>query len=90
MLQLQQKFNEQGIKVTSVEVTIASHGFEQNLEQGNEKQPGEASEGKKVKPLRRINLGDLDEEEVEEIDSDAERIAVQMMAANGNSVDFSA
>ncbi len=90
MMQLQQKFNEQGIKVTSVEVTIASHSFEQNLEQGNDRQPSETGESKKVKALRRINLADLEEEEVEEIDSDAERIAVQMMAANGNSVDFSA
>ncbi len=90
MVQLQQKFDEQGIKVTSIEVTIASHGFEQNLEQGNDRHPGEAAEERKVKPLRRINLSELEDEEVEEITSDAERIAVQMMAANGNSVDFSA
>ena len=90
MVQLQQKFDEQGIKVNAIEVTIASHGFEQNLEQGNERQPGQAEGEKKVKPLRRINLSELEDEEVEEITSDAERIAVQMMAANGNSVDFSA
>ncbi|WP_022763825.1 flagellar hook-length control protein FliK [Butyrivibrio sp. XPD2006] len=90
MVQLQQKFDEQGIKVTSIEVTIASHGFEQNLEQGNERQSGEAGAERKVKPLRRINLGELDEDETIEAQSDAERIALQMMAANGNMVDFSA
>ena len=90
MVQLQQKFDEQGIKVTSIEVTIASHGFEQNLEQGNERQPGEANPEKKVKGLRRINLADLEEDEEVEAQSDAERIALQMMAANGNMVDFSA
>ena len=90
MVQLQQKFDEQGIKVTSIEVTIASHGFEQNLEQGNERQSGEAGSERKVKPLRRINLGELEENEEIEAQSEAERIALQMMAANGNMVDFSA
>ncbi len=90
MIQLQQKFEEQGIKVTSIEVTIASHGFEQNLEQGNDRQSGEAQADKKVKPLRRINLSELEDEEEDVATSDAERIARQMMAANGNMVDFSA
>lgn len=90
MVQLQQKFDEQGIKVTSIEVTIASHGFEQNLEQGGGRHPGEAEGERKVKSLRRINLGDLEDTEEVEAESDAERIALQMMAANGNMVDFSA
>ncbi len=89
MVQLQQKFDEQGIKVTSIEVTLASHGFEQNLEQGNEKQNQSSSEEKRVKGLRRINLTQMSDAE-EEMIEDAERIAVSMMAANGNSVDFSA
>ena len=90
MVQLQQKFDEQGIKVTSIEVTIASHGFEQNLEQGNDRQSGEAASDRKVKTLRRINLGELEENEEIDAQSDAEKIALQMMAANGNMVDFSA
>jgi flagellar hook-length control protein FliK len=89
MTQLQQKFDEAGIKVTSIEVTIASHAFEQNLQQqdrGNEPEEN-AKSGKKG--LRRINLTEIGEaEEVER--SEAERIAAQMMAMNGNSVDFSA
>ena len=90
MIQLQQKFDEQGIKVTSIEVTIASHSFEENLEQGNDKNNERAAEGKKVKPLRRINLSDISDEEVAEPETEADRIAVQMMEANGNSVDFTA
>ena len=90
MAQLQQKFNEQGIKVTSVEVTIASHEFEQNLDQQGDRQPREAQEGKKIKGLRRINLSELPDDKEEEISSEAEKIAVQMMEANGNTVDFSA
>jgi flagellar hook-length control protein FliK len=90
MAQLQQKFNEQGIKVTSVEVTIASHGFEQNLDQQGDRQPREASQDKKVKGLRRINLSELSVDEMAEPETEAERIAVSMMEANGSTVDFSA
>ncbi len=90
MAQLQQKFNEQGIKVTSVEVTIASHGFEQNLDQQGDRQPKETSQEKKVKGLRRINLSEISEDESDEPESEAERIAVSMMEANGSTVDFSA
>lgn len=90
MAQLQQKFNEQGLKVTSVEVTIASHEFEQNLDQQGDRQPKETAQGKKVKGLRRINLSEITDDEVDEPVSEAERIAVSMMEANGSTVDFSA
>jgi len=90
MVQLQQKFDEQGIKVTSIEVTIASHSFEQNLEQGNDRQNGEPAQARKVKPLRRINLSEIGDDVIDELTSDADRIAASMMAVNGNSVDFSA
>ena len=91
LVQLQQKFEENGVKVTAIEVTIASHAFEQNLNQSNENSdPSESQQGTGTKPLRRINLSELDEEEPEEEMSEAERIAVQMMAMNGNTVDFSA
>jgi flagellar hook-length control protein FliK len=90
MVQLQQKFDEQGIKVTSIEVTIASHSFEQNLEQGNDRRNGEPAEARKVKPLRRINLSEIGDDVIDELTSDADRIAASMMAVNGNSVDFSA
>ncbi len=88
MIQLQQKFDEQGIKVTSIEVTIASHGFEQNLDQQGDRGARQSGEGQKARGLRRINLSELADDE--EPESEAEKIAVQMMAANGNSVDFSA
>ncbi len=88
MMQLQQKFDEQGIKITSIEVTIASHGFEQNLDQQGDRNGQETAEGKKARGLRRINLTELKDDE--EPESEAEKIAVQMMEANGNSVDFSA
>ena len=62
----------------------------QNLEQGNDRQSKEADRGRNVRPLRRLNLSEIEDEELDSITTDADKIAVQMMAANGNSVDFSA
>jgi flagellar hook-length control protein FliK len=91
MMTLQQKFSEQGIKVTSIEVTIASHAFEQNLQQGSDNNNAfNEQQAKKGRSLRRINLASLDDLDEEDEMSDADRIAAQMMAANGNTVDYSA
>jgi flagellar hook-length control protein FliK len=89
MVQLQQKFDEQGIKVTSIEVTIASHAFEQNLHQDNNERQDNNEAQRGGRGLRRINLAEFDPEEENEM-SEAEMIAAQMMAYNGNSIDFSA
>lgn len=86
---LQQKFNEQGIKVTSIEITIASHAFEQNLQQEDQNQAFDEQQQKK-KTLRRINLGEELSLEEEENLSDEDRLAAEVLAMNGSSVDFSA
>ena len=89
MTALMQKFDEQGVKVTSVEVTIASHAFEQNLQQEDQQETARDQMEKNKKSLRRINLNEIDEE-IEEEMTQAELIAAQMMAYNGNTIDFSA
>ncbi len=88
MLQLQQKFNEQGIKITSIEVTIASHAFEQNLQQ-NEHNEQTTDDRPHRRGLRRINLVDALDEDEEDM-TEADKLAASVMAMNGNSVDFSA
>ncbi len=90
MTQLQQKFEERGIKVTSIEITIESHAFEQNMNNQNHNQGFEEPRNGSRRGIRRINLSEINGiEEVEEID-EADKIAAQMMAANGNTVDFTA
>lgn len=81
---LRENLEQQGIKVEAVEVTLASHQFERNLEQGGQEQqqPGQES-----KHRRSLNLEDLDLEEISELD-EAERIQVEMMEQNGNTVDY--
>lgn len=83
MIQLQQQFDQQNIKVEAIEVTVQTHSFESALEQGNERQTAE--EDSKRNRTRRIDLNRLnDSEEIEEQD----RVVAEMMAANGNSVDY--
>ena len=87
MIQLKESFAEQGVKVEAVEVTVQTHQFEQNLEQGRGRQ---SSEPDKKSKTRRIQLnGDLTMETLEELEED-EQLAAQMMAANGNTVDYTA
>lgn len=89
MVALQQKFDAQGVKVTAIEVTIASHAFEQNLEQNQQGHEYEQAEGRFKKPLRRINLSEISEFEEEDM-SEEELIAAKVMEMNGNTVDYSA
>ena len=88
MTVLQDNFQNQNIKVEAIEVTVATHQFESNLEQGRERQSESENEGKKPR-TRRLNLNSLDLESTDEL-TDEERIAAQMMAANGNTVDYMA
>lgn len=88
LIQLKEQFEEQGIKVDAVEVTVANYQFEQNFS-GNEEHPGE-KQGSGKKSRRNINLNDLDVDDMPEDMDDAERIATEMMARNGNTVDYSA
>ena len=86
----------QGIKVTEVEVTVASHEFEENLEKGNanagmgeEQQQGERADEESAGGRRRnLNVNDLDE--LQGLMSEEEMLAAQIMKDNGNSVDYTA
>lgn len=86
LIQLKSQFEEQGIKVDAVEVTVANHAYGQQLSQDNENaQQDQAGSGK---GRRRINLDQMDgDEDLEEME-DSERIAVEMMQANGSTVDY--
>ena len=86
---LRENLEQQGIKVEAVEVTVASHEFERNLEQQakDEEQNAREAEEKK-KATRRINLDNL--EEGEEIQDEAERITRDMMMRHGATLDYMA
>lgn len=87
IVQLKNNFEEQGLKVESVEVTVASHKFERNLSGESNSQEQSTDRGRK-KGSRKINLDELSLEETE-LD-EGEQIAVEMMTAGGNTVDYMA
>ena len=88
LIQLKQQFEEQGIKVDAVEVTVANHEYGQQFSQEDEDKAQQ--QGKSSKNTRRINLDEIDEESDLEEMEESERIAVEMMQANGSTVDFTA
>lgn len=85
---LKVNLSQAGVKVDSVEVTIASHEFERNLEQdANSQKQQEDAEPKAVRH-RNINLNGLDE--LSGLMTEEETLVAKMMAEQGNSVDFTA
>ncbi|MCH5254796.1 MAG: flagellar hook-length control protein FliK [Lachnospiraceae bacterium] len=90
LVQLKTQFEEQGIKVDAVEVTVGDyHRYGQNFSQNQEENAPENKEGSK-KGRRNINLEELDLDELPEDMDDSERIAAEMMAQSGNTVDYTA
>ena len=88
MADLKVNLSQAGVKVDSVEVTIASHEFERNLEQdANSKKQQEDAEAKSTRH-RNINLNGLDE--LSGMMTEEETLVAKMMAEQGNSVDFTA
>lgn len=89
LVEFKQNMNQAGIKVEAVEVTVGSHEFEKNLEQNAKQEQQQAEEQEKAaKQTRRINLNDLSE--LSGVMTEEENLVAQMMADQGNSVDFTA
>lgn len=94
--QLMTNLEEQGVKVEAVEVSVGSHEMERNLDENShdEQSKKEQEEEQRVRGTRRnsINFNSFadDGELIEEMQGadDATRIAMEMMAANGNSMDL--
>ncbi len=91
LISLQQTFEEQGQKVEAVEVSVANYdlnrGDSSNTD-GNAQQHSAERAGR-AGARRRINLNDLDEEELESL-GEEEKLSADMMARSGNSVDYTA
>lgn len=82
MVVLQQQLENQNVKVDAIEVTVQTHQFESALEQGKEQH---TKEDNRKNRSRKIDLSNLDD--VKEMNAD-DRIVAEMMAANGNTVDY--
>ncbi len=76
---LKDNFEKQGLKVTDIEVTIASHGFEQNLDKNNE---GNENQSKRGNGIRKSLLDEIDGV------SEAEETENIVMQTLGNTVSY--
>lgn len=87
---LRTSLNQQGIKVDAIEVTVASHEFERNLEQNaaGQQQQAEQQEREQSRGSRRIFRGELDE--LSGLMSEEEVLAARIMKDHGNTMDVTA
>lgn len=82
LIQLKEALNNQGLKVTDVEVTVAGQAFDQNFEGNNDNaQNGQAGGRRKFRGIDELVA------DVSEID---DSIVSQMMEQEGSSVNFKA
>lgn len=86
---LKENMNQQGLKVEAIEVTIASHEFERNLEENQQNAAREQQEEEAAKASRR-NLNLNSPEEMEGVMTEEESLAAKMMTEQGNSMDVTA
>lgn len=90
VVQLKERLESQGVRIEAVEVTVASHEFERNLDENNEnRQSGEQAEQKAGAASRRWNLADLEAglPEGEEL-TDAEQVELDMMKLRGGNLNY--
>ena len=85
---LKQNLSQAGVKVDAIEVTIASHEFERNLEQDENSKKQQEDKAQDKNRHHNINLNNLDE--LSGVLSEKEELSAKMMAEQGNSVDLTA
>lgn len=91
MIQLKESFEQQGLKVESVEVNVEARSFERSLDQqGQEQQSLEEADKRTSRRISLSGLEGMEEEILSEELSEGDRIVADMMIRNGNTVDFTA
>lgn len=88
LVELRQTLNQQGVKVDAIEVTVATHEFEKNLEQNAEREKQQGQQEEKRQGRRSLNLNQLDG--LSGLMSEEEMLAAKIMQENGNSMDVTA
>ncbi len=84
IVQLRETFEEQGVKVEAIEVTVQTHEFEQNLEQGRGRDSQETDKKNRTRKLR------LEEPAAVENVDEEDALQAEMMAARGSTVSYTA
>lgn len=84
MIQLQESFSQQGVRVDAIEVTVQTHQFESNLEQGRGR--NQEPQERRGRVRRLILDGQLTTDEIKELNAE-ELLEARMMEANGNAAE---
>lgn len=84
MIQLQESFSQQGVRVEAIEVTVQTHQFESNLEQGRGR--NQEAQERRGRVRRLILDGQLTTDEIKELNAE-ELLEARMMEANGNAAE---
>ena len=88
LIQLKEDFDRSGIRVDEVEVRVSTNEFNEATQQDSRDEENEAASRNTA--TRRINLTNgIALEDIDEYEED-EKITVEMMTANGNSLDYKA
>lgn len=84
MIELKERFEEQGVKVEAIEVTVQTHEFERNLEQGRGREqqtPEKRGRARRIQPGGAVSMEDPQEEDT---------LRSGMLAVEGSTVDYTA
>lgn len=87
LIQLKENFEQQGLKVESIEVNVSAQGFERSLEGEQGREQFEQQRQKGNRRIRLQGLGGTEEELIEDLLPEDQVIA-DMMIRNGNTVDY--
>jgi flagellar hook-length control protein FliK len=91
LAQMRTNLEQQGVRVASIEVTVESHAFEQNLqgEAGKEQeQLMKEQQQENKKHQMNLNLNELTLDDLAGLMSEEEMITVRVMRENGNKIDL--
>ena len=89
MATLKLDMNSSGTKVTSIEVSVATHEFEKNLEEGQQN-PNDESQKENNPNHRRRNIDFNSLDELTGLMSEEELLVAQIMKDNGNTLNYQA
>lgn len=86
LIQLKEDFEKAGITVNEIEVKVSTNSFNESTDSDSRDEANE--EAFVQRTVRRINLADIvDMDSIDELE-DEEKIAAEMMTANGNTMDY--
>ena len=81
--------NQAQTKVQSVEISVGTHEFERNLEDGQKgQQEGQPEQDQRARKMRNLNMNQLDD--LQGLMTQEEELVVKMMREQGNSVNYTA